>query len=680
MNKQRYVFVGLAVAVGALVMSVSCHDAPQPKARRAGNRSSTARQDSSAVLIETVAKTLNNLPPEVVLDLVPAEPILDDSKSANQQPVLATLSVNPQDPEGGFNYLSIPAGNGNFRGVNVQPGDIVRYFVKYDLESAEHGGGGLVGYLELPVRRLDTNNPHNALILDGGLNGPVEEPHRIEIWRFSDRRMIEIQIRLGNYIRSRRPAIAWEPSPDESALVQLVDRANQWFRNFQDKSFAWKPSPLVEFLPKKFREAESIAPRITPEALRAGQFTLAEVRSLQEAIWHRDIAAWALGDAYEKVEIASALFDWTIRNIQLDDATQPGIVHQPWQALMYGHGTAKQRAWVFAELCRQQQIDVAVLAFGADPLASGDKWLTAVLADGELYLFDTSLGLPLRGADASKVATLAEIVADPELLRKFDLDAEHSYPLTAEDLQNIRADIVATPLQFSRRAAALQSMLKGEDFVVLMADADRLADALKSLQGIAAVRLWPFPYESRLAEETMKRPQRELAAQRFLVFSNCPRLWQARVLQFQGNKPVPVAEQDDPLAQPRRGHREATQYFQHSEIRLPEDVLNQLDDLKKLIYTMAKADASYWLGLLSYDLGKYQVAEDWFRRRSLGAFPQGPWTAGAIYNLARTLQKLDRTGEAIALLEADESPQRHGNRLLARQWQESGTPAEPTEE
>ncbi len=673
MNKQNNVFVGLAVVVGALVATISCNDAPQPTARRAGGRSSAARQDSSAVLIETVAQTLNNLPAEVVLDLVPAVPILDDSKSANQQPVLALLGVNPQDPEGGFNYLSIPAGNGNFRGVNVQPGDIVRYFVKYDLESEEHGGAGQVGYIEIRVRRLDTNNPNNALILEGGLNGPVEEPHRIEIWRFSDRRMIDIQIRLGNYIRSRRPAIAWEPSPDESALVQLVDRANQWFRNFQDKNLAWKSSPLLETLPKELRKAESIAPQISSAALRDGQFNLAEVRSLQEAIWHRDIAAWAKGDAYEKVEIASALFDWTIRNIQLDDPAQPGIVHQPWQALVYGHGTAKHRAWIFAELCRQQQIDVAILAFG-------DKWLTAVVADGELFLFDTSLGLPLRGADASKVATLSEIIADPELLRKYDLDAEHPYPLAAEDLQNIRAQIVATPLQFSRRAAALQSMLEGEDFVVLSADVDRLAESLKSLNGITAVELWPFPYESRLAEETMKRPERELAAQRFLVFSNTPRLWKARVLQFQGDKPVPVAEQDDPLAQPRRGHYQATQYFQHSEIRLPENVLKQLDDLKKLMYTMAKADASYWLGLLSYDLGKYQVAEDWFRRRTLDAFPNGSWTAGATYNLARTLQKLERTGEAIALLEADESPQRHGNRLLARQWQESGTPTEPAEE
>jgi tetratricopeptide (TPR) repeat protein len=672
-NKQRYVLVGLALLAGGLLASVSCNNKHQPVARRGGGSSTSARQNSAAVLVEAVAKTLNSLPSQVVLDLVPAEPILDDSKSANQQPVLATVNVNPQDPEGGYDYLSVPAGNANFRGVGVRAGDIVRYFIKYDMESEEHGGGAQVGYIELPVRRLDTNNPNNALILDGSLGGPVEEPHRIEIWRFSDRRMNEIRLRLTNYITRRRPDLAWEPSPDETALIQLVDRANQWYRNFQDQNLKWQEAKLVETLPKTLRETEQIAPLMTAEALRDGQFNLAEVRSLQEAVWHRDLAAWTKHDAYEKLDVAKKYFDWTIRNIQLDDPDKPDIVYQPWQALMYGHGTAELRAWVFAELCRQQQIDAVILA-------AGDQWLVGVPVDGEFYLFDTSLGLPIPGAEVGKVATLSEVIANPELLRKLDLDAEHPYPLTAKDLQYVRAQVIATPLQMSRRAAALQSVLQGEDFVVLSADPDRLAESLKSQKGITGVELWPFPYESRIAEVTMKRPQREQAAQRFLVFANAPRLWKARVLYFQGTKPVPVSQQDDPLAQPRRGHREATQHLQHSEIRLPEDVINQLDPLKKMIYTAAKSDASYWLGLLSYELGKYEVAEDWFRRRTIESFPDGPWTTGATYNLARTLHQLNRTGEAIDLLEADKSPQQQGNRILARQWQEEQKPVEPAAE
>jgi hypothetical protein len=655
--------IGLVVLTGVLLATVSCNDTPRPRAR-SGSRTGAARQNDSAMLIQTVAKTLNNLPAEVVLDLVPPEPILDDSKSANGQAVLATLDLNPQDPEGGYNYLSVPAGNANFRGVDVRRGDIVRYFVKYDEESVEHGGGGEASYIEIPVRRLDTNNPNNALILDVPLNGPVVEPHRIEIWRFSDRRMREIQIRLStNYIERRKPAIAWEPSPDESALLLLVDRANQWFRNLTDDRTKWEPTPLLETLPPDIRDAEAIAPQITATALRDGQFDLAQVRELQGDIWLRDISIWAKGTAYENLDVARELFDWTVRNIQLDESEKPGIVHQPWQVLMYGHGTAAHRAWVFVELCRQQQIDAMVLTLGE---GNANRWLAAVSVEGELYLFDPRLGLPLT-TEQDKVASLAEVLAKPELLRSFDLDEANPYWITADDLKSVKANVVATLLQLSRRAAALQAVLQGEDFAIFAADVDKQTKAIKQTDGIGSVVLWPFPFEEMISEQTMRRPQRIEAAQRFLVFAQLPKLWKARTLHFQGTKPIPVSQQNDPLAQPRRGHREAVTLYQSPEIRVRDDILVRVDPLEQIILGTAKGDASYWLGLLSYDLGKFDVADDWLRTRTLEARPDGPWTAGARYNLARTLVELGKIDEAIALLETDQSPQQHGNRLLARQ-------------
>ena len=348
------------------------------------------------------------------------------------------------------------------------------------------------------------------------------------------------------------------------------------------------------------------------------------MRSLQEAVWHRDISAWAKGDAYEKLDVAKALFDWTVRNIQLDESGQPGIVHQPWQALMYGHGTAELRAWVFVELCRQQQIDAVILTFGD---AAANKWLAAVHVDGQLYLFDPRLGMPIT-ADDEKVATLAEVLANPDLLRAFDLDEANPYWIAADDLKQVKANLVATPLQLSRRAAALQAVLQGEDFVVTSANVDKLAESLKPIEQLAAVQLWAVPYQERLAEESMRRPQRALAAQRFLVFAELPKLWKARTLHFQGTKPIPVSQQNDPLAQPRRGHREAVTLYQSPDIRVRDDILARVEPLERVILSTAKSDASYWLGLLSYDLGKYEVADDWLRTRTLEAFPNGPWTAG----------------------------------------------------
>ncbi|MCH8840274.1 MAG: hypothetical protein IH831_06280 [Planctomycetes bacterium] len=658
-----------------MLTAVGCKDKSSPSANLGGSSLlAESRHNTSAVLVDSISRTLNHLPEEVVTQLTPPIKILDDSRSADGQEVLAVLDVTPEVLDGPFNYLSVPEGNANFRTLQVRAGDIVRYFVSYDQEDLAHGFEN-VTYLELQVRRLDANHPQNALIVEGGLTGRVEIPHRIEIWRFSDRRMNEIRVRLTRYVQKPRTLVGWEPSPDESALVQLVDRLNQWWRNLPEEQREWQVDPLIEQLPAELREAEAILPLLTGQSLVEGGFDPWEGRLLQEAIWLRDISAWAKAGGLSDLEVAGALFDWTVRNIQLDTPEEAVIIHRPWQALMYGHGTAEHRAWVFAELCRQQQLDVVMLA-----VASGEEdpewWLPALVSEGKLHLFDARLGLPLPGAAAGSVATLAEVVANPELLNQLAVEGADPYSISAEVFQQgdgprVTAWLVASHLQLSRRAAELQQVLEGEDFVVLAADCRRVAKNLAPTGNIAEVGLWPLPMCSLLEEYNMPPQVRLLAAQRFLIFAQRPQLWKARVLHFQGTKDVPSAERSDPLAQPNLGHRAATRLYQDRLVRPSEKTLRTLETDKQAIYRMSKADASYWLGLLSYDVGKYEVAADWLLARTLKATPNGPWTAGARYNLARTREALGDVVQAIELLQEDDSPQRHGNLLKARQLRET---------
>ncbi len=680
MTKLRVLPLGTFLLVGLLLTSVGCGDASSRNPKRSGGEIlAENQQDSSVVLVDSISRTLNHLADEVVTDLQPPTPILDDSRSADGQEVLAVLDVTPGVPDSPFNYLSVPAGNGNFRTLQVRPGDVVRYFVRYNQEDLEHGYEN-VTYLELPVRRLDVENPQNALIVEGGLTAAVEIPHRIEIWRFSDKRMNEIRVRLTRYIQKPRATIGWEPSPDESALVQLMDRLNQWWRNLPETDSDWQVDPLVESLPAEWKETEPFASLLTPQALAEGVFAPWEARLLQQAIWLRDISAWAKRDGLTDVQVATALFDWTVRNIQLDTPQNAVIIHQPWQALMYGHGTAEDRAWVFAELCRQQQLDVVMLAVAGE---AGEPlwWLPALVSERHLYLFDTWLGLPITGEEPGSVATLAEIVAKPELLDRLAVEGADPYPVTADDFRReggprITAWLVASHLQLSRRALELQQALEGEDFVVLAADCRQLAEELAAMPDVAEVALWPLPFQVLVDEALMAPEARLLAAQRFLVFAQRPQLWKARLLHFQGTKEIPPEDRNDPLAQPDRGHRQATRLYQDPLVRPSEATLRELDPSKQAVYRMSKADASYWLGLLSYDAGKYDVAAEWLKRRTLDATPNGPWAAGARYNLARTYEALGDPQRAIELLEADDSPQRHGNLLRARQLRESLESAE----
>ena len=100
---------------------------------------------------------------------------------------------------------------------------------------------------------------------------------------------------------------------------------------------------------------------------------------------------------------------------------------------------------------------------------------------------------------------------------------------------------------------------------------------------------------------------------------------------------------------------------------MPEREWQQrLQQLRRL-QVESKAHASYWLGLTHLENKDYEVAANWFKVRTLDNDPEGQWTAGARYNLARCYEALGRTEEARQLYLIDESPQRHGCLLRARQ-------------
>lgn len=113
-------------------------------------------------------------------------------------------------------------------------------------------------------------------------------------------------------------------------------------------------------------------------------------------------------------------------------------------------------------------------------------------------------------------------------------------------------------------------------------------------------------------------------------------------------------------------HGEAAQLYTDRSVR-PTDreiAKNQSND-KRRVDNAAKLSATYWLGLLSFDDGRYDVAAHWLGRPEL-TDEKGPWADGARYNLARAYEAQGKLEEAIPLLEKDTSPQQHGNKLRAR--------------
>ena len=135
--------------------------------------------------------------------------------------------------------------------------------------------------------------------------------------------------------------------------------------------------------------------------------------------------------------------------------------------------------------------------------------------------------------------------------------------------------------------------------------------------------------------------------------------------------------------------------------RLPDSLINRLDtspevqaglgivrgrenerewkarlQLQKAIAAQIKQHASYWLGLVHYEMGRYEAAEDMLKNRTLDAAGANPWKAGARYNTARVYEAEGQLEPARQTLLLDESPQQHGNLLRAR-WLRKRIEAQP---
>jgi hypothetical protein len=501
--------------------------------------------------------------------------------------------------------------------------------------------------------------------------------------------------------------------PQPEMFHTSVDRLNQWVRE-QPTPTDWKVDRVVGSLPKMLAELPQV------KNLDKMEFTLFDGFAVQEASWLRDISLWAKGDAEDEVDRVTALFDWTVRNIQLDRDDQPRIPQFPRETILLGHGTALERAWVFILLLRQLDIDAAVLAVEQNP-GKGDEgrgagdgkkepdassavkkpdkaadkgtgkepgkepaknqpklrpWCVGVLIEGEVYLFDPRLGLPIPAPDGVKLgengqlvirpATLSQAIADKKVLQRLDYDESRPYSTKASDLKHVIVLLEASPTSLSKSMKTIESALTGARKLVLTASPSVTAEHWKAAH-VKDVRLWFQPFatlfqrthidwrnmqfwlpevmplfmvyeehQTTKAKKTsmlpkemeVEEPERRRGSQ---VVVNAAPLFKARVLYLKGKF---------------AGDDGAIQYLQMARPSDQSIVMSSTDDVDKQIRVWAKQDASYWFGLLSYQQGNYPAAVDYFFDRTLEAYPNGRWTSGARYNLARSYEADKKSQQA----------------------------------
>lgn len=494
------------------------------------------------------------------------------------------------------------------------------------------------------------------------------------------------------------PALSIWPEPE--TLHQVVDRLNQWARAQQPPA-DWKLDPMLVGLPKPLGELPAV------KNLAAVEFSQFDGFELQEAVWLRDIGRWARGNTLDDLDRARSLFDWTVRNIQLDADGSDRIPQFPWETLLLGHGTASERAWAFILLLRQIDIDAAMLAVDGgrekdDAKNAAQPWCVGVLIEGNVYLFDPRLGLPIPAADglslddagqlAIRPATLAQAAADEKILQRLDADERHKYRVKASDLNRVTVLLEASPTYLARRMKLLESRLAGTRKMVLTTSAEASAKRWKAAKHVADARLWTLPYET-----LERRSHLDAAAARTWIPQVLPLFvtYDERVsdraktsrdpMEYEqaagGPSGTRVVVHAAPLYRGRvlylkgkfSGDDGATRCFQIARPSNESLQKSSADAGEKQVKLWAKLDASYWSGSLAYQQGNYPSAVDYFMTRTLEAFPNSPWTSGARYNLARSYEAQGEAERAILHYSSNAaSPDYHGELLRAKWLKEAG--------
>jgi hypothetical protein len=232
---------------------------------------------------------------------------------------------------------------------------------------------------------------------------------------------------------------------------------------------------------------------------------------------------------------------------------------------------------------------------------------------------------------------------------------------------------------------------------------------------LSFVQSWPISSETRNAQQAYIPDTRALLAAQYDVYVLVPHLWKARVLMFRGDANPVQPDYADRLVKTYSRYHDPRAYLLFEQVRPSEQLLESIGASPSRIESLrfSKRNANYWLGLLAYQDGDYRVAEDFFDKRTLEPSQKSPnpWTSGARYNLARTheqrarqwrhlrkaepikwpkstlpaaaltgryapaelpspekmkIREAEQLAAAIKLLEAEQGPNRHGNRLRAK--------------
>ncbi len=426
--------------------------------------------------------------------------------------------------------------------------------------------------------------------------------------------------------------------------AQVVDLLNQWMPRCGNASMPPSPGPVAIKLLESQIGDEQLA------QLVESRFNGRDVDHIRTCTLMKRIVDSSLESTENDRERVNRLFDWVVRNVALaDDSARLPIT--TYEVVLFGRGTAEDRAWVFAELLRQLRIDSVIVrprpASSDGNASTPSPWLVGVLldeSDKPVLLFDARLGFAVPASDdpggplVERPATLNEAVSDPAALQRLAVDESHPYRLTAEALKSVAVEaIVDSDYCRPRQETVQNAMTAGASLVIydplddaegasgLIARIGRFGDGKWSADDVTVwayperqVRSREQPVEAEAERLLVRRHPFEAPAiitvdkekQQVRTTGTKKLQWRTRIAQLQGDwdgavKSYQIIRIDgqpfhDPTAPP---------------------------DLRWM-HLRAEEDAFLWTGVCQAAVGDDAAAVENFNDH-LARYPGGEWTGHA---------------------------------------------------
>ena len=245
-----------------------------------------------------------------------------------------------------------------------------------------------------------------------------------------------------------------------------------------------------ELPPERLRELLGLEPEEL-DYLQAATFQPLDAHYLAEAFELHEAAQGLQIDGLPALQQAERAFQWVMRQVVLHGDRAEWVPSH--YVLLGGQGSAQERALVFLTLLQQLGLDGCLVAFPGEGQSRPRLWAVGVLIEDkthrDIYLFDTRLGLPLPRRDGQGIATLAQLKAQPDVLRPLNADKESAYDVAPEQVRNAALYLAPSLSALAPRMKLLEDRLPSFG-IRLSVDPARLVTRLEAAAQ-TKIQAWP---------------------------------------------------------------------------------------------------------------------------------------------------------------------------------------------